>query len=125
METLQLQLQGMRCAGCANAIEKAIRAVPGVIECSINFGTEQATVKYNSTTNAKQIQQAVVKAGYAATPLVEMKTRRRRGNQSSKSATARFAAQTHRRYCHQRVIITRLDTCNDGVRNTVNSSMVA
>jgi hypothetical protein len=28
-------------------IEQAIRAVPGVAECNVNFGAEQATIRYN------------------------------------------------------------------------------
>lgn len=73
METLQLQLRGMSCAGCASAIEKAIRAVPGVIDCNVNFGADLATVKYNTkATNLEKIQRAVVEAGYAASPLQEM-----------------------------------------------------
>lgn len=73
METLQVQLRGMSCAGCASAIEKAIRAVPGVVDCNVNFGAEQATVKYNpKAANLEKIQGAVVEAGYAASPLPEM-----------------------------------------------------
>lgn len=73
METVQLQLRGMSCAGCARSIEKAIRAVTGVIDCNVNFGVEQATVTYNTKeTNIDKIQQAVVEAGYAASPLKEM-----------------------------------------------------
>ena len=73
METLQLQLRGMSCAGCARAIEKAIRSVPGVVESNVNFGVEQATVKYHSkVTSLEKIQRAVVEAGYAASPLQEM-----------------------------------------------------
>lgn len=73
METVQLQLRGMSCAGCARSIEKAIRAVCGVIDCNVNFGAEQASVTYNPRqTNIASIQQAVVEAGYTASPLEEM-----------------------------------------------------
>jgi len=37
----------MSCASCANNIEDAIRSVPGVDACSVNFGAEQATVTYD------------------------------------------------------------------------------
>ena len=75
METSHLQLQGMSCASCARTIEQSIQAVPGVIECNVNFGVEQATVKYNpQQTNLKTIQQAVVDAGYHAQPIQEMGT---------------------------------------------------
>ncbi len=72
MDTTTLKLRGMSCASCANSIEEAISSVPGVSECNVNFGAEQATVKYNpQKTDIKQIQDAVDAAGYSATPLQE------------------------------------------------------
>lgn len=70
-----LKLQGMSCAACASNIEQAIKSVPGVDNCSVNFGMEQATVEYHpQRTNLEQIQQAVADAGYTAKPLQEMGT---------------------------------------------------
>ena len=67
MDTLTLKLRGMSCASCAKRIEKTILSVTGVSECSVNFGAEQAVVKYNPRkTNLKQIQSAVESAGYSA-----------------------------------------------------------
>lgn len=72
MDTLTLKLRGMSCASCASSVEAAISSVAGVIDCSVNFGAEQATVKYNSQkTTLEQIQAAVDAAGYAAYPLQE------------------------------------------------------
>ncbi|MEO1185874.1 MAG: heavy metal translocating P-type ATPase, partial [Cyanobacteria bacterium J06636_27] len=72
MDTTTLKLRGMSCASCANSIEETISSVPGVSECNVNFGAEQATVKYNpQKTDIKQIQDAVDAAGYSATPLQE------------------------------------------------------
>ncbi len=70
MDTTTLKLRGMSCASCANSIEETINSVPGVSECNVNFGAEQATVKYNpKQATIKQIQDAVDAAGYSATPL--------------------------------------------------------
>jgi Cu+-exporting ATPase len=75
MDNLLLKLRGMSCASCASNIEKAIQSVPGVTECQVNFGAEQATVQYNpQQTDPKTIQGAVVSAGYQASPLEEMNT---------------------------------------------------
>ncbi|MEO0932536.1 MAG: heavy metal translocating P-type ATPase [Cyanobacteria bacterium J06641_2] len=72
MDTTTLKLRGMSCASCANSIEETINSVPGVSECNVNFGAEQATVKYNpQKAGIKQIQDAVLSAGYSATPLQE------------------------------------------------------
>ncbi len=70
MENQILKLRGMSCASCASNIEEAIRAVPGVEACSVNFGAEQAAVTYDPhQTNLTHIQAAVDDAGYRAQPL--------------------------------------------------------
>jgi P-type Cu+ transporter len=62
----------MSCAACANSIEDAIRSVPGVSECSVNFGVEQASVTYDpQQTDLETIQDAVTAAGYSAQPIQE------------------------------------------------------
>ncbi len=67
VEKVTLKLRGMSCAACASNIESAIRAVPGVVECNVNFGAEQAALQYNPRqTTIEAIQRAVVEAGYAA-----------------------------------------------------------
>jgi P-type Cu+ transporter len=70
MENATLKLRGMSCASCANNIEEAIRSVPGVEACSVNFGAEQAAVTYDpSKTDVAAIQEAVDEAGYSALPI--------------------------------------------------------
>jgi len=72
MENTTLKLRGMSCASCASSIEDAINSVPGVDECIVNFGAEQATVKYDPRrTDLEAIQEAVDAAGYSAYPLQE------------------------------------------------------
>ena len=73
MDNLTLKLQGMSCASCASSVEQAIKSVPGVIECNVNFGMEQASIQYDSQkTSLATIQEAVDAAGYKALPLQEM-----------------------------------------------------
>ncbi|NMF65372.1 heavy metal translocating P-type ATPase [Brasilonema octagenarum] len=72
MDTLTLKLRGMSCASCARNVEQAIRSVPGVIDSNVNFGAEQASVKYDPRkTSLEKIQQAVEDAGYSAYSLQE------------------------------------------------------
>ncbi len=72
MDTTTLKLRGMSCASCANSIEDAIRSVPGVSECSVNFGVEQASITYDpKQTDLKTIQDVVAAAGYSAQPIQE------------------------------------------------------
>ncbi|MBE9113438.1 copper-translocating P-type ATPase [Nodosilinea sp. LEGE 07298] len=70
METQTFKLRGMSCAACASNIEAAIRTVPGVETCSVNFGAEQAAVTYNpQRAGLAQIQAAVDEVGYGAHPI--------------------------------------------------------
>ena len=70
MENATMKLRGMSCASCASNIEEAIRSVPGVETCNVNFGAEQASVTYNpSQTDVAAIQDAVDAAGYSALPM--------------------------------------------------------
>ena len=71
-ENINLKLSGMSCASCASSIEEAISNVPGVAECNVNFGAEQAAIKYNPRrTSIEDIQEAVEEAGYSSYSLQE------------------------------------------------------
>ncbi|GCL35674.1 copper-translocating P-type ATPase [Sphaerospermopsis reniformis] len=72
MNNITLKLKGMSCASCANNVEQAILAVPGVIECNVNFGAEQATINYEpKQTNLTEIKAAIEDAGYSSFSMVE------------------------------------------------------
>ena len=74
-EKINLKLRGMSCASCASSIESAISNVPGVVECNVNFGAEQAAIKYNPRrTSIADIQDAVEEAGYSSTSLQKQET---------------------------------------------------
>ena len=45
MRPVTLAIEGMTCAGCVGQVEKALLAVPGVTEASVNLATERAVVK--------------------------------------------------------------------------------
>ncbi|PSB55950.1 heavy metal translocating P-type ATPase [Chamaesiphon polymorphus] len=67
MEELNLKLRGMSCASCANSIEQAILAVPGVVEGNVNFSSDRATVRYDpKRTRIDTIAKAVADIGYEA-----------------------------------------------------------
>lgn len=60
--TLTLPIDGMTCASCVRRVEKALRAVPGVQDASVNLATEAASVA--GTAPLAALQAAVQKAGY-------------------------------------------------------------
>ncbi|MCJ2542387.1 heavy metal translocating P-type ATPase [Thermostichus vulcanus] len=65
--TWQLALQGMSCASCAHSIEQALTQVQGVSQGSVNFATEQATVKGDpQRVSPELLIRAVQQAGYQA-----------------------------------------------------------
>ena len=57
-------IAGMTCASCVARVEKALRAVPGVQDASVNLATERASVRGSASSDA--ILAAVRKAGYEA-----------------------------------------------------------
>jgi Cu+-exporting ATPase len=62
---LEVPIQGMTCASCVRRVEKAIRAVPGVLEVSVNLATERASVDARSeSAGLPDIQEAIRRAGY-------------------------------------------------------------
>ena len=62
-----LNVQGMTCAACAKAVERASKKTNGVIEANVNFASEKLYVKYDeNVVSDKEIIQAIEKAGYSA-----------------------------------------------------------
>lgn len=68
---LDIPIAGMTCAGCVARIEKAIRAVPGVHEASINLATKRAHVRGG---DSLAVAEAIRAAGYQPAPqTIELK----------------------------------------------------
>ena len=61
---LALPISGMTCASCVSRVEKALRAVPGTRDVSVNLATEIATVQGDAAMDAQALAAAVRKAGY-------------------------------------------------------------
>lgn len=62
METTQvmvLKLKGLVCASCVAKAEKALLAVPGVEQASVNLATEKARVRFHSQATASALVQAL------------------------------------------------------------------
>ncbi|MFY4009334.1 heavy metal translocating P-type ATPase [Achromobacter denitrificans] len=67
--TIELSVTGMTCASCVGRVEKALKAVPGVSNASVNLATERASITAAGGVPANALIQAVAKAGYEARPL--------------------------------------------------------
>ncbi len=58
-----LSVRGMTCASCVGRVETALRAVPGVLEATVNLASERATVRL-SEVDPGALLAAVREAGY-------------------------------------------------------------
>lgn len=66
----EFAISGMTCASCVKRVEKALSAVPGVNEASVNLATERARVAYDlGSADAQALVAAVARVGYEATPI--------------------------------------------------------
>ena len=64
-ETRVLEIEGMTCASCVGRVERALRAVPGVLLAEVNLATERATVRWHGD-RVEQLTEAVAAVGYQA-----------------------------------------------------------
>ncbi|MBA3366366.1 MAG: cation-translocating P-type ATPase, partial [Actinobacteria bacterium] len=64
--TLELPIEGMTCASCANRIEKKLNRIDGV-QAAVNYATEQAAVHYDpERVTPEQLVAVVEGIGYRA-----------------------------------------------------------
>jgi Cu+-exporting ATPase len=64
-----LDVRGMWCTSCANAVEHMLRRQPGVLDVKVSFASESATLEWNSaTTQLDAILAPVAKLGYECVP---------------------------------------------------------
>jgi len=62
--TVELAIEGMTCASCVGRVERALKAVPGVAEATVNLATERARVR--GVVAVEDLLAAVGKVGYEA-----------------------------------------------------------
>lgn len=64
-----LFLDGLRCSGCVNRVERALRAAPGVVEASVNYTSHRALVDFDpAVTDVPALVGEVEALGYGAVP---------------------------------------------------------
>jgi len=59
-----LHIEGMHCAGCANAVDKQLQVLDGVHTAKVNLATETALVEHEESVQWEDFEQAVTRAGY-------------------------------------------------------------
>ena len=95
-ERFHLAIEGMSCASCVGRVEKALQAVPGVAQASVNLAGESAeVVAPRGSLDTASLIEAVRKAGYAARPFEDSAT-------DASSAIAQRSAETARHLARER-----------------------
>ncbi|WP_194288098.1 heavy metal translocating P-type ATPase [Agrobacterium tumefaciens] len=75
-KTIELDIEGMTCASCVGRVEKALKAVSGVSDASVNLATERATVRVaGNAVSAARLAEAISQAGYKANEIVADKAK--------------------------------------------------
>jgi copper chaperone len=65
MERLILQVTGMTCGGCENAVTRALSRLEGVSNVSASHAQNQVTVQYDAAkVDRAKIADAITRAGY-------------------------------------------------------------
>ncbi|WP_415813179.1 heavy-metal-associated domain-containing protein, partial [Burkholderia ambifaria] len=67
LQTIELAVDGMHCGGCTGRVQRALAAVPGVVEAAVDLDAQAATVTAQDTVEPAQLVDAVSAAGYRAT----------------------------------------------------------
>jgi Cu+-exporting ATPase len=69
-DAVDLAVEGMSCASCVGRVERALKAVPGVLDGTVNLATSRAHVRYaGGAETVAAIGAALVKAGYPGKPI--------------------------------------------------------
>lgn len=94
-ETSVFQIEGMTCAACARAVERAAGKLPGVTEASVNLATEKLRISYDPTlASTGQIKAAVSKAGFKAIEEAKQADDRQAKQREIQSLKSRFIWST-------------------------------
>ena len=63
-QTIEVKVSGMSCQHCVAAVDKAVRAVPGVTDAAVDLAA--GAVKVTGAVDQKQVIEAIKAAGYEA-----------------------------------------------------------
>ncbi len=64
MNKITLQIDGMHCTGCVNAVDKQLENIEGVADAQVNLATDSALVEYEGEMDMQVFADAISKAGF-------------------------------------------------------------
>ncbi|WP_245391769.1 heavy metal translocating P-type ATPase [Salinicola aestuarinus] len=88
----RFSIDGMTCAGCVNAVQKALSTTTGVQHAQVDFAGESALVTGSASDEA--LIDAVRSAGYDATPVEDLQTANERRQQDAERRMRRHAIES-------------------------------
>ncbi|GHB16921.1 heavy metal translocating P-type ATPase [Salinicola rhizosphaerae] len=88
----RFSISGMTCAGCVNAVQKALARTPGVQRAQVNFASETAQVSGSASSEA--LVAAVKSAGYGAQPIENLREATAQRQQNAASQMRRHAIES-------------------------------
>lgn len=68
----EITLEGMKCAGCANAVKERFASVPGVNEVVINLETQSALIQGDGTVDDNELSESLSDTNYSVVGIKEV-----------------------------------------------------
>ena len=65
-QTIELSVDGMHCGGCTGRVQRALAAVPGVVDAAVDLDAHAATITAQDTVEPGRLVDAIREAGYRA-----------------------------------------------------------
>ncbi len=59
-----INVEGMSCAHCVNAVNRALREVEGVVAVDVDLQSKTATVEHSDKTTFDSMKKTIEEAGY-------------------------------------------------------------
>jgi Cu2+-exporting ATPase len=67
-ETITLDVNGMKCAGCVRTVEKHLNQYPGVVTATVNLVTALATIECQPSVDPNSLAEKLTEVGFPAKP---------------------------------------------------------
>lgn len=63
MQQTELKVDGMTCGGCANGVSKALKALPGVVDVTVDLAGKKVAISHESVEES-HLRAAIEAAGF-------------------------------------------------------------
>lgn len=60
-----INIEGMSCGHCTSSVEKALRAIPGVTEASVDLASKTATIEAGNDVSDDILKKSITDIGFS------------------------------------------------------------